>query len=79
MPSQATTDKISDFSAKHDAIWLGNNVVTKLGSKGSEGFPAQLSKSYFIIGSKDKNDYIVCAKAKGVLYNDQGGSRAQYK
>jgi len=78
--SRTYTDKITDFSVKYDSVWLENKVFTKLGSKGSEGSPAQLNKSHFNIGTKakDKNDYIVYDKAKGVLYYDADGSDSKY-
>jgi hypothetical protein len=69
-------DKIVDFSVKDDAIWLDNKVFAKLGKTGSEKKPAQLKKDFFTIGSKakDKNDYLVYDKAKGVLFYDADGS-----
>ncbi|MBL0402999.1 cadherin-like domain-containing protein [Microvirga aerilata] len=69
-------DKIVDFSVKDDAIWLDNKVFAKLGKTGSEMKPAQLKKDFFTIGAKakDKNDYLVYDKAKGVLFYDADGS-----
>ena len=71
-----TGDKISDFSVKDDTIWLDNKVFTKLGKAGSATKPAQLKKDFFTIGSKakDKNDYVIYDKTKGVLYYDADGS-----
>ncbi|MGO4389634.1 Ig-like domain-containing protein [Microvirga sp. 2YAF29] len=76
-PNKKTNvDKIADFIVKDDSIYLENKVFTKLGKKGSEDSPAQLSKAFFTIGSKakDKNDYIIYDKKKGVLYYDADGS-----
>ncbi len=69
-------DKITDFNVKADSIWLDNKVFTKLGKKGSETSPAKLNKAFFTVGSKakDKNDYLVYDKKKGILYYDADGS-----
>ncbi|MBJ6127786.1 calcium-binding protein [Microvirga splendida] len=69
-------DKISDFKAKDDAIWLDNKIFKKLGKAGSEAAPAKLKKAFFKIGdeAKDKNDYLIYNKAKGVLSYDADGS-----
>ncbi|WP_201834881.1 calcium-binding protein [Microvirga zambiensis] len=69
-------DKILDFKVADDSIWLDNVVFTKLGKSGTEKKPAQLLKDFFVVGpkAKDKDDYIVYDKAKGVLYYDADGS-----
>jgi Ca2+-binding RTX toxin-like protein len=69
-------DKILDFKVADDTIWLDNKVFTKLGKTGSEKKPGQLKKDFFIVGpkAKDKNDYVVYDKAKGVLLYDADGS-----
>jgi Ca2+-binding RTX toxin-like protein len=69
-------DKIVDFDAVSDMIWLDNAIFTKLGTKGVEDKPAQMKKSFFAFGSKagDKNDYIVYDSKKGVLLYDADGS-----
>ncbi|MGF9758663.1 hypothetical protein AAII07_26020 [Microvirga sp. 0TCS3.31] len=69
-------DKIVDFSVTNDTIWLDNKVFTKLGTAGSEANPAQMNENYFVVGSKakDRNDYIIYDKAKGVLLYDADGS-----
>jgi len=69
-------DTILDFSVKDDAIWLENKVFAKLGKKGSEKKPVQLNKDFFVVGSKakDKNDYLIYDKKKGVLLYDADGS-----
>jgi Ca2+-binding RTX toxin-like protein len=71
-------DKIVDFKVRDDSIWLDNAIFTKLGTSGSDARPAQLKQGYFAIGdkAKDRNDYIVYDKAKGVLYYDADGSGA---
>lgn len=68
-------DKITDFSAEDDTIWLDNKVFKKLGA-GSEARPGKLSKSFFVVGdkAKDKNDYLVYNKKAGVLSYDADGS-----
>jgi Ca2+-binding RTX toxin-like protein len=74
--SKTNVDKITDFNVNDDSIYLENSVFTKLGKKGSEKSPAKLSKDFFTIGSKakDKDDYVVYDKKKGVLYYDADGS-----
>jgi RTX toxins and related Ca2+-binding proteins len=74
-PSKTNLDKITDFSAKDDTIWLDNRYFTKLG-KGTEAKPGKLNKGFFTIGAKakDKNDYLVYDNKKGVLYYDSDGS-----
>jgi len=75
-PNRKTNlDKITDFNVKDDTIWLENSYFKKLG-KGSEAKPGTLKKAFFTIGAKakDKNDYIIYDKAKGVLLYDQDGS-----
>lgn len=69
-------DKILDFKVKDDSIWLDNAVFTKLGTKGTEAKPVPLLKDVFVVGSKakDKNDYVVYDKAKGILFYDPDGS-----
>jgi VCBS repeat-containing protein len=75
-PSKSNVDKVLDFIIKDDSFWLDNAVFTKLGKKGTEAKPAQLSKSFFTIGdkAKDKNDYVIYDDKKGKLYYDADGS-----
>ncbi|MBB3017025.1 Ca2+-binding RTX toxin-like protein [Microvirga lupini] len=74
--TKTNRDKIADFKTKDDSIWLDNKVFAKLGKKGTEDNPAQLGKVFFTIGTKakDKNDYVIYDKAKGVLLYDADGS-----
>lgn len=74
--TKTNRDTIGDFSVKDDAIWLDNSVFTKLGKAGSIAAPAALKNTFFATGSKakDKNDYIIYDKAKGVLLYDADGS-----
>ena len=60
-------DKIVDFNYRDDAVWLDNKYFSKLGKKGTETKPAQLSSKYFTVGdtAKDQNDYIVYNKKTG--------------
>jgi Ca2+-binding RTX toxin-like protein len=75
-PSQGNRDHITDFSVKHDTLWLDNAVFKKLGNKGSELKPSKLDKKFFAIGeaAKDKNDYIFYNNKTGILYYDKDGS-----
>ncbi len=65
-------DTLTDFSVADDTLWLDNKIFKKLGKAGA------LKKSYFTIGSKakDKNDYLIYDKKKGVLSYDADGSGA---
>ena len=69
-------DRIADFYVKDDTIWLDNKVFTKLGKAGSETKPGKLDKGFFVVGpkAKDKNDYVIYDKKKGVLLYDADGS-----
>ena len=73
---KTNVDKITDFNVKDDSVYLDNAVFTKLGKGGSEASPKKLSKAYFTVGTeaKDRNDYVIYDKKKGVLYYDQDGS-----
>jgi Ca2+-binding RTX toxin-like protein len=76
-PNKKTNlDKVAEFSVTDDSIWLENKVFAKLGKKGSEAAPAQLKKSFFVLGdkAKDKDDYIIYSKKTGRLYFDVDGS-----
>ncbi len=76
-PNKKTNlDKVVDFTVVDDSIWLENKIFTKLGKKGSEAAPAQLKKSFFVLGekAKDKDDYIIYSKKTGKLYFDADGS-----
>ena len=63
-------DTITDFKPKDDTIQLENRIFKKLKKAGA------LSKDFFTVGTKakDKNDYIVYDKAKGLLFYDLDGS-----
>lgn len=69
-------DKIVGFNVKDDAVHLENAIFKKLGNKGSEMKPAQLSKAAFWIGNKahDANDRIIYDKKKGALLYDEDGT-----
>jgi Ca2+-binding RTX toxin-like protein len=69
-------DTIVDFTVKDDSIWFDNAIFSKLGKSGSEVNPAQMKKDFFVVGfkAKDKNDYVIYDKAKGVLFYDADGS-----
>jgi Ca2+-binding RTX toxin-like protein len=63
-------DVIADFKPKDDTIQLENKIFKKLKKTG------MLNKDFFTVGAKakDKNDYIVYDKAKGLLFYDADGS-----
>ncbi|RDI59844.1 cadherin domain-containing protein [Microvirga subterranea] len=77
-PNKKTNlDTITDFSPADDTIGLDNKYFKKLG-KGSEASPAKLNKKFFKVAdkAKDKDDYLVYDKKKGILYYDADGSGA---
>jgi len=69
-------DRLVDFKVKDDSVWLDKAVFTKLGQRGSEANPAQLKKGFFVVSSaaKDRDDYLVYDRVKGVLSYDADGS-----
>jgi VCBS repeat-containing protein len=75
-PSKATNrDRVTDFDANEDSIWLENKVFAKLGKAGSASEPAALKKGYLTNDrAKDKNDYLIYNKKTGVLSYDADGS-----
>ena len=74
LSKSANCDKIVDFSVKDDSVYLDNAIFKKLG-KGTPENPVKLNKAFFTIGAaKDKNDYVLYDKAKGVLSYDADGS-----
>ena len=71
---KANLDRIADFNVKDDTIWLDNAVFKKLG-KGTEAKPYKLNKAYFAYDfAKDKNDFVIYDRKKGILYYDIDGS-----
>ncbi len=68
--AKKNVDTITDFRRVDDSFQLENAIFKKLAKVGG------LSKSSFVVGAKakDKNDYIVYDKAKGVLSYDADGS-----
>jgi Ca2+-binding RTX toxin-like protein len=77
----ANVDRIADFNVKDDLIYLDNRIFTKLGKKGSEASPSKLSAKFFTVGekAKDRYDYIIHDRKKGVLLYDADGSGSKYK
>jgi len=76
-PNKKTNvDNVWDYNVKDDTTWLENKVFTKLGKKGSEAKPAQLSKAFFTVGdkAKDANDHLIYNKKTGKLSYDADGS-----
>ena len=66
----ANVDTITDFRRVDDGFRLENSIFKKLAKVGA------LNKANLALGAKakDKNDYIVYDKAKGVLSYDADGS-----
>jgi hypothetical protein len=71
-------DRIGDFHAKQDKIWLDNKVFKKLGKKGTPDKPVKLSKAMFWKGAaaQDSKDRIGYVPKSGALYYDADGSGA---
>lgn len=72
---RTNVDKITDFSARDDSIWLDNAVFTKIG-KGSETKPGKLAKAMFWTGKEahDASDRIIYDKKSGALHYDADGT-----
>ncbi|ANY78424.1 hypothetical protein BB934_09445 [Microvirga ossetica] len=72
----SNVDRVSDFSAKDDTIWLDNAVFTKIGETGTEARPAKLKADMFWTGkaAHDSSDRIIYDKATGALYYDADGT-----
>lgn len=79
-PGKKNLDTVRDFKTGQDKLWLDNAVFKKLGS-GTEESPRQIKKGYFTLGTeaKDRNDYLIYNKNKGILYYDADGSGAGAK
>jgi hypothetical protein len=79
---RTNVDKIVDFSAADDSMYLENAIFTKLGS-GSATRPKKITSDMFVKGTKakDAEDRIIYDKKTGALYYDQDGtgSKAQVK
>jgi len=78
-PNKKTNlDTIRDYSVAADTIWLDNKVFKKLGKKGTELSPVKLNKKFFKVADKarDKDDYLIYNKKKGILSYDADGSGA---
>lgn len=62
-------DKIEDFSAKDDTIWLDDDIFTKAGKVGD------LSSAAFYVGTAahDSSDRIIYDKSSGKLFYDADG------
>ncbi|UVF18348.1 cadherin domain-containing protein [Microvirga terrae] len=77
----ANIDRIADFNVKYDRIYLDNRIFTKLGKQGSEVSPAKLSSKFFTVGDKarDKDDYVIHDREKGVLLYDADGSGSRHE
>ncbi|WP_230534532.1 calcium-binding protein [Microvirga roseola] len=73
--TRSNVDKITDFRSSDDAIWLDNNIFTKLGSS-SLSKPKMFNADMFVAATKakDREDRIIYNKAKGVLYYDPDGT-----
>ncbi|MBF9232319.1 hypothetical protein [Microvirga alba] len=71
-------DRIIDFQAKDDAIYLDNAVFKALGKKGSLAKPQKLSAKMFWKGSEahDADDRVIYDPGSGALYYDADGNGA---
>lgn len=69
--SSGNADKIADYKASDDTIWLENKYLTKLKA-------GKLASSAFWKGAKahDSNDRIIYDSSKGYLYYDADGTGA---
>jgi Ca2+-binding RTX toxin-like protein len=78
-PGKSNVDKIGDFNAHDDALWLDNAVFKALGKKGSLSKPSPLKSAYFHAGSAahDANDHIIYKRKTGALFYDPDGTGAQ--
>jgi Ca2+-binding RTX toxin-like protein len=67
---KTNVDRIMDFQAGGDEIWLDHAVFGRLGSK-----PGVLKKAHFVKGAKalDKNDFVIYDSKKGILFYDKDG------
>jgi len=74
---RANVDKITDYKALDDTLWLDNKYFKKLG-KGLPSKPGALNKKFFKVAdkAKDGNDYLVYNKKTGILSYDADGSGA---
>jgi Ca2+-binding RTX toxin-like protein len=72
--SSANLDRVTDYSAAQDTIWLDNAVFRKLGS-GTLTAPKKLASTFLEFGTKadDSNDYLIYNRATGVLSYDSNG------
>jgi serralysin len=85
-PNKKTNvDKITDFSARYDSIWLSDSIfkssdLKKIGKGRSEDNPGKLKAGFFKSFDKkhplaqDKNDYVLYNKSTGALSYDADGS-----
>ena len=73
-------DRIADYNAPSDTIWLDNKVFTKLVA-GTLQKPKKLPSDMFVAASKarDREDRIIYDKAKGLLLYDADGSGTKIK
>jgi serralysin len=67
-------DKIQDFSAASDSIWLENKIFTALGPGSSRG--KAFKSDMFVEGTRaqDAEDRIIYDRRKGYLYYDGDGT-----
>lgn len=71
LSATANKDKLTDFSAADDSIWLAHAVFAKLAAG-----PIQAANFWTGLTAHDGNDFIVYDKAHGVLYYDSNGATA---
>lgn len=70
-------DRLTDFHAADDSLYLDNAVFTKLGT-GSLSSPTQVNSSYFELRehATSHNDYLLYNRTTGILYYDPDGSKS---
>jgi len=74
-------DTITDFSVADDSIWLdnalfkSNKALYTAIKKGTEAKPLKMASKFFSLDkAKDKDDFVIYDRKKGVLYYDSDGS-----
>ncbi|HEY8384123.1 MAG TPA: cellulase family glycosylhydrolase [Microvirga sp.] len=74
----SNVDRITDYVAKDDSLWLDNAVFKGLGKAGSVTKPAKLKASMFTVGpaAADETDRVIYDRDAGVLYYDPDGTGA---
>lgn len=74
--AQRNVDRIVDFNAKDDSLYLDNKVFKALGAKGGLSKPAKLNAKKFWKGAKahDADDRLIYNPKNGALFYDADGN-----